>query len=313
MTIIWPNRKEFAFSIVDDTDFATVKNVKPIYDYLYDKGIKTTKTVWCYPSRDKYSGESLSDLNYRIFIKSLYENGFEIAFHGVGSGEFKRQEIESGLQLFHDIIGSYPKMYINHASNPEGLYWGNKRFSIPLKQIYDLIKVFLGKPSVVTSGEDEDSKFFWGDYAKEHIKYIRNRVFSGINTFKYDPYMPYIEESKKYSNYWFSSSDGYNCRKFNSLLSQKNINKLVSENGCAIIYTHFAYDFIEKDGNLNKSFIEAMDYISELNGWFAPASEILDYIQQQRDNDKNIKNVASLKMDCRWACERAIRKVVWRV
>jgi len=176
--VTWPNEKRFAFTIIDDTDFATSKNIKPVYDYLYKRGLKTTKTVWCYPSRDRFKGETLTDLEYRLFIESLNKLGYEIAFHGPGSGHFNRKEIINSLNLFKDVIGHYPKMHINHASNPEGLYWGKRRFSALLAKIYDFIKWAQGKSRVVTSGEIENSEYFWGDYAKENIKYIRNRVYS---------------------------------------------------------------------------------------------------------------------------------------
>ena len=42
----WPEDKAFAFTIIDDTDYATIENIKPVYDFLYDAGLKTTKTVW---------------------------------------------------------------------------------------------------------------------------------------------------------------------------------------------------------------------------------------------------------------------------
>ncbi|NMA72702.1 MAG: hypothetical protein GX963_00760 [Bacteroidales bacterium] len=100
MKINWPYDKKFAFTIVDDTDGGTVSNLKPIYDLLYESGIKTTKTVWVYPSRDKFKGGSLLDNNYLEFIKQLEQRGFEIALHNVGSGSFTKKEIEKGLELF---------------------------------------------------------------------------------------------------------------------------------------------------------------------------------------------------------------------
>ena len=53
-------------------------------------------------------------------------------------------------------------------------------------------------------GDEINSNYFWGDVAKEKIKFIRNRVFNGINTLKYDPKMPFREKRKIFSNYWFS-------------------------------------------------------------------------------------------------------------
>jgi len=45
MKIAWPNGKRFAFTIVDDTDWAAVERVKPVYDLLARLGLKTTKTT----------------------------------------------------------------------------------------------------------------------------------------------------------------------------------------------------------------------------------------------------------------------------
>ena len=85
---------KFWFSIVDDTDDATLENIKPVYDFLYSKGILITKTVWVYPPRDKpSSGDSLQRPEYLEFIRDLHRKGFEIALHNVGSGDYTREEI----------------------------------------------------------------------------------------------------------------------------------------------------------------------------------------------------------------------------
>lgn len=44
--MLFPEQKRFAFSILDDTDDATVENVKPVYDTLMEYGFRTTKTAW---------------------------------------------------------------------------------------------------------------------------------------------------------------------------------------------------------------------------------------------------------------------------
>lgn len=71
MKIKWPDDKNFAFTIVDDTDNSTIENVKPVYDCLYKNGVITTKTIWTYPSRDHFVGQSLQDNDYLLFIKEL--------------------------------------------------------------------------------------------------------------------------------------------------------------------------------------------------------------------------------------------------
>lgn len=215
--IKWPSNKEFAFTIIDDTDMANVKNIKPIYYYLYLKSIITTKTIWLYPSRNSYSGQTIHDKDYLEFLYDIERKGFEIQLHNVGSGNFTRFEIINGFELFRKTFGRYPSLHINHSLNPDNLYWGYKRYGILLKSFFRILM-----PSKRRFyGDEVESKYFWGDISKHHIKYIRNRVFNGINTLRYDPHMPYIEEKKRFSNYWFSSSDGHTAQEFNNLIKKK--------------------------------------------------------------------------------------------
>lgn len=297
--IKWPENYDFAFTIVDDTDGATVKNVKPVYDYLYEKGIITTKTCWIYPSRDDvYTGECLEDENYKEFLLDLKEKGFEIGFHNAGSGGFKREETISAFEKFKDVFGDYPHIHINHSNNVENIYWGNKRFSGPVKWIYKL-----ARGQIKSLGDNEQSEYFWGDVCKKHIKYIRNRTFNGVNTLKEDSRLVYEEKGKeKYSNYWFSSSEGMRLEPFLKLLTRKNVDKLIEEKGLCIVYTHFAYDFVDENGNLDEKFKKTIDYIASKNGWFVPAGEILDYVLENKEY-KPSKFYEIIK-DIKWFFER---------
>jgi hypothetical protein len=304
--IMWPEGKKFAFTIVDDTDNSTIENVGPIYKLLEETGIFTTKTVWVYPPRDSYSGDSLSDPEYLKFVKKLEEVGFEIALHNVGSGEFTRKEILQGFEDFNTFMGFYPNMQINHASNKDNIYWGNKRFTVVNK----LIKMIYGDKRSYY-GEDPNSKYFWGDASKKHIKFIRNLVFTGINTLKYDPKMPYkIKSKEQYSNYWFSSSDAHTVQEFNDLLTNENLDKLENEQGCCIIYTHFTDGFM-KDGQINEEFKNKIKELSRRNGWFVPTGRVLNHLLERKQNDF-VSNSYLAKLDVLWILERIIRKVKYK-
>lgn len=297
--IKWPNNCDFAFTVVDDTDGATVANIKPVYDYLYEKGIITTKTCWAYPSRDDiYTGECLEDENYKDFLIDLKEKGFEIGFHNAGSGQFKREETLNALEKFKDVFKTYPNMHINHSNNIENIYWGSNRFSGLIKWLYKI-----KRSSVRSLGHDENSEYFWGDICKKHIKYIRNRTFNDINTLKEDKRLVYREAGKeKFSNYWFSSSDGMRLKPFLELLSKENVDKLQMEKGLCIVYTHFAYDFVDENGNLNEEFKKTIDYIASKNGWFVPAGQILDHILS--DKEYKPSKIYEMIMDIKWFVER---------
>lgn len=305
MKIKWPNNKKFAFTIVDDTDNSTVENVKPVYDLLYKYGIITTKTAWVYAPRDKFTGQYILDDKYLNFILDLENKGYEIGLHNVGSGNFERKEIIEGLELFKEKLGFHPRLQINHASNTDNIYWGSNRYQFLLSKIINLIYGDKRK----YYGTNDKSKYFWGDICKKNIKYIRNYTFNNINTLKYDPLMPYIDKSKdKYSNYWFSSSDGHTVEEFNNLLKEENIDKLEHEGGACIVYTHFASNFINNEGKLNEEFIKKIKYLSSKDGWFVPTSILLDYLlsnNEQRYASKIYLN----RLDCRWVLDRVIKKI----
>ena len=44
--ISWPNNKQFAFTIFDDTDRANLKDIQSVYEFLDELDFKTTKSVW---------------------------------------------------------------------------------------------------------------------------------------------------------------------------------------------------------------------------------------------------------------------------
>lgn len=309
----WPNGMEFAFTIIDDTDGSTVDNTKPVYDYLFRQGIAATKTVWVYSSRDGFPGDSLEDEEYRTFVQELQRKGFELASHGPGSGDFLREEYLESFKKFKEWTGMSPNIFINHAFNKGNLYWGAQRFSPPVAALFRLGRRLRNEPPVPSQGEIPDNPFYWGDYAKVNLSYMRNLVFTGLDTLKSDPWMPYREHKKEgASNHWFSSSDGYDCSQFNRLLDPENVRGLARRKGCAIVYTHFGYGFV-KDGVLDPVFQKRIDYLARQKGWFVPASILLDYLLNQKKEEKKLSRKRKFLLDCRWLWQRGIRRLRWRV
>jgi hypothetical protein len=302
-----PGGKSFAFTIIDDTDNSNVDNTKPIYDFLEDMGFRTTKTTWCLPPRDRFTGGSLQDERYRDFLVDLEKKGFEIALHNVGSGSFTREEIEKGLELFERTFGHTPKTHVNHSHNPDNLYWGSKRFVLPFSILHELIT----GSSKEFSGEQPNSPHFWGDLHKEKVRYTRNLVFNGIDTLAQDPKMPYYDPRKEaYSNYWFSSSDGQTVEEFNALIHPKNIDKLERKAGTAIVYTHFASGFLDQRGWVDPIFKERMEYLSTKNGWFVPAGTLLDHLVYCKEDDHFASWSYLFKLNIKWVVDRIKKSVL---
>ena len=292
--------KKFYFTIVDDTDDSTLENTKPIYDLLYSKGILITKTVWVYPPRDEYSkGDSLQNPEYLEFIKEISKKGYEIGIHNVGSGNYSRTEILNGLEEFRSKLGFYPKIHINHSYNPDSIYGGYKRFNWPFNPI---VRKMYPQYAGVFQGEIKNSDFFWGDKHKEIIQFNRNHECEGLNTAKFDKYMPYIDPRRnKYSNYWFSATFTPNQLIFNHLVTEKAIKKLEKENGVCILFTHLGY--FMKDGQIDPGFVKRINWLAtNPNGKYLPVSQVLETIAAARLN-KGMKeypilpNIVKLRME----------------
>ena len=303
-----PEGRDFIFTVFDDTDNATLLNTRPVYDLLSNLGIRTTKSVWVEPSRGQDLGTSLSDEEYRSWICQLQADGFEIGFHGVGDGEFARDEILQGIESFREILGHYPEVYTNHLSNSHNMYWGRYRFPWPFSWLYSLLEGVKGKGHAHRGGHIKGSDVYWGDALKEHVRFIRNLTFGDINTIGCDPKMPYRRRATPLANYWFSSSDGHTVEEFNDLIAPENIDRLEREGGVCIAYTHFGFGFVDESGAVNPTFRSRMEYLAERNGWFVPTGTVLEHLlAHQGENAASVSTWYQQRLTVRWLIDR-IRK-----
>jgi hypothetical protein len=301
--INWPDGKKFAFTIFDDTDNANLTDVKAVYDLLNELGFKTTKSVWVLPPTEKprIGGSDLSNQEYRDYVKFLDKEGFEIALHNATATHSKRIVTLEAFEKFKEYFRSYPKSFANHADNRENIYWGSKRLSGILRSMFSLIS-----SKTRFEGEVEDSPYFWGDICKEHIQYIRNFVFENINTEKADPYTPYRDSSKKYSNRWFSSTNAGNVKTFNLNVNRKSITQLEVEGGFSIIYTHFCS--FAKDGVLDPTFESNVRYLAKKDGWFVPVSDLLDFLSKEK-GVTDLTRIKRFNLEAKWLFEQIIKKM----
>jgi hypothetical protein len=305
--LIWPGGARFAFTIVDDTDFASVRSTKPVYDFLADNGLRTTKTVW--PLRPKgrgfTGGETLEAPEYRNWILDLRRRGFEIALHGIADVSSPRPRVEQGLDYFREVLGSDPAMHTNHVAQGEGMYWGHERLDGSLRWLYRTYR--RTRRPLEYEGALPASARFWGDVCHQRIRYVRNFVFQDINTLKADPLMPYHDTHRPYVRRWFSASNGENPAAFCRLLSEANQDRLEAEGGACIVYTHFGLAFHE----LPAEFRRLVQRLSRKPGWFVPATPLLDHIGNARNWTVVGEDRQELaRMQRRWAWERSIQQIL---
>ena len=302
--ISFPDNKRFAFTIVDDTDVATLENVRPVYRLLEDLGLRTTKTVWVRPGRDLMHapnrGDSLADPAYLEFIQDLQRRGFEIASPGARGGSSSREEILSAMEEYREHLGDYPKIHVNHFQNRDNLYWGKDRILFPpFRWLYGLVP---GRD--IFAGEDPASEFYWGDFVKDHVSYVVSFSFDEINLLEVNPVFPYEISDMPSVNHWFSTSDGGDLPSFNRLLRKENLDALEREGGITIVYTHFGKDFY-RNGELNPTLVERLRDVASRPGWFVPAGELLDYLRTQQDDvPRPLSQREILRLETLWLIDK---------
>lgn len=310
MALNFPGGRRFAFTIMDDTDVATLENVGPVYRVLHELGFRTTKTVWpvdCPEGSPNYHASStLVDRPYLEWILQLRDQGFEIAYHGATMETSRRERTERALAQFREHFGGPPRVYANHALNRENLYWGPGKLDDPLlRWIYTHSE---GGSRGFFQGEVPGSPWYWGDLAGQ-ITYIRNLTFSNINLLRTNPSMPYRDARRPAVPWWFSASDAENVQAFNQLISPSGQDQLEREGGICIVATHLGKGFCE-GGVVHPETVRLLRRLSAKDGWFVPVGELLDWLRSQRQGEGALPENEWRRMQWRWAWDLMRRN--WR-
>jgi hypothetical protein len=312
--VVFPNGKRFAFSVLDDTDVATVQNVAQVYALLESLGMRATKTVWpmpCPEGSKNYSGsQTLHDSEYRDFILDLQRRGFEIASHGASMESSTRERTAAGLEYFRSVLGAYPRVHANHSQNRENLYWGPDRIDHPVLRA--LVRTLYGGALDYYRGHVERSPYWWGDLCAQHIQYVRNLTFTEINLLRINPSMPYRDSSRPLVRWWFSATDAEDGDAFSRLLSPARLQRLERERGICIVATHFGKGFTT-NGRVIDAVRERLEALARQPGWFPTVGELLDWMRSAHAAD--ILPAREWRaMQWTWARDLIFRKVgeLWR-
>ncbi len=304
----YPDNKNFIFTIFDDTDVATVGNISPVYDFLHEIGMLTTKSVWplhCSQNDSDFAGsQTLEDPSYADYIKKLSVKGFEIAFHGASMETSSRGITLKALKKFNKIMGFSPKSYACHAGNKENLYWGEDRFSFLIfKKLYKLLN---NKKNETYYGNNKKSKYFWGDICYDHFDYVRTFTYNNINLKKVSKNILYSSLQQPYIKSCFITSDADNVEEFNRLICTENQQRLETQRGICILSTHFGKGFV-KNNVLHSQTRQLLEQLSKRNGWFVPVSNVLDFLKDQNKREPiNQRNLFALEL--KWFLHSVQRK-----
>jgi hypothetical protein len=280
---LFPFGKRFAVSMADDTDGATLAQIKPVYDHLHNLGIRLTKTVWPLKATDicgdypelPVAGDTLEDKAYREYCELLQSRGFEIALHTASAGNSVRDETIKAYDFFEKIFGHPPHTNIMHSRNKDNIYWGKYCVSNPL-----LAKLIGYLEPQEFLGHKKDSPYYWGDICRERTKYVRLFATLQANTLAYDPATPYHDPAKPDVNWWFSTSFGHKNRLYD-ILSTESLEKMARDRGASIIHFYTKNYVTEDNGSyvIIDNFLKLSEQlVQRSDGWYVPVVELCDRI-----------------------------------
>src|SRR5579871_2414031 len=200
------------------------------------------------------------------------QRGFEIGWHGASPITSTREETKAGRSAFASFsaIRPFPLRSITTVSKISIGAWAAERAGPPVA-----VSTIAPRHRSLFAGDIPGDPRYWSDLFRQHVKYVRNFVFSNINTLAMCPFMPNHDPARPDVNYW-CASEGANVESFNKTISEANQDRLEAEGGACIMYTHFAYRFVE-NGALYPGFRSLMERISKKNGWFVPVATLRDF------------------------------------
>lgn len=308
--IEFPDGRAFAFTIIDDTEDASVENLTPVYDLFESCGMRTTKTVWPFRWTGGWSafrlGATLDDDDYRAFVLDLARRGFEIASHGATMESSERERTLAGLERHRELFGAYPRIHANHGQNRENMYWGTQRIDNPL--LRRAFRWWHKLPVDYFQGHLPDTPYWWGDACREHHDYVRNLTFNNLNVLRANPSMPYHDPSRPYVRWWFSAADAEGGPAFAARCTRDRLDRLEAEGGVCIMATHLGKGFAPH-GVLHPGFRTVCEDLARRPGWYVPVGTLLDFLRERRGGDTTLPPREWRRMQWAWARDLLLRRI----
>ena len=280
MRVTWlPDFYQAGIAVTDDPDNGSFTQFKAIYDLLLQLKFPTSRAMWAFeeveptgtpPLHITFNAPLLVDTECLDYCRRLYDNGFEICLHGASSGNNTREKTIAASELLEREIAP-ARLFICHSKNAENLYWDSKCTTNPI--LSGILKLYSKNRCF---GEVEGSPYFWGDYCRRNIDYIRLFRTRRVNTLAFNPHMPYHDPGKPYVNHWFSSTKGFLPR----LFSLEGIDELCRERGASIVY-QYLHKYVDLQGTIRTDVRECLERIASDNRlYIRPVTVLLDRLKQ---------------------------------
>lgn len=297
---LYPGGHTFAFTIVHDADSAYSQRLAPLFEVFDALNMKITATVFVFWADWANNGKiwsswnrvqdprqklmapkavPLVDSTERDFYRKLAAEGHEIGMHTPSDTSDTTAQLQQAFEYFDEVFGHFPTIYVEHShdSNQETL--GNQGenprseyFSLAmLKHYHPWVWVDgpLGLPSESESGYYDLIASQVAPFSDEPAKrYGYDKIFARTGKWK------------------LADGDG-----FLQEYSTSNVDELERNRGIALVYTHLDSKWLDPDTHkMRGSLSDRLKYITSKNGWFVPASTILDRVIAMRELSLDVTN-----------------------
>lgn len=114
------------FCLTNDPDHGVTDDYKKIFEELSKNSIYITTAIFCCLKNDNSAlsahcnsneTSSLEDKEYKNLMLKIRDEGHEIAFHGYSQSHDSRDEFQRGIDIYKDVFGEYPSIYIEHGGH----------------------------------------------------------------------------------------------------------------------------------------------------------------------------------------------------
>ena len=300
----YPNDHNFAFTIINDVDGGYSKRLAPLFDTFDNLGLRITTTAFCFtinPDHEKHDQDNLNEHgrqspeffgpenvpltvdSERLFYKQLSKRGHEIGMHSPSRGSDTRQQLKQGFEYFRGIFGSYPKIYVEHDCRNN-------------------------KEAQSNEGADPSSAFYCTDLLNQYGSWIwidgacaltdqRHEKFYDILAADGSPFNEFARKTYGIVKGFIRSGKWENStgEGFLQWYSKANIDDLEKNRGLALVYTHLDRRWLDRETRrMREPIRQRLEYLVSKDGWFVPASVILDRFQAMKNifisyNEKHLK------------------------
>jgi hypothetical protein len=286
---LFPEGYTFGFTIIHDADCAYSRRLAPLFEAFDEFGFKLTVTAFVFwadwanngaiwrewKEAERDGGDffapkavPLVDDKEREFYVELANRGHEIGIHTPSDTSDTRHDIVRAFEFFKEVFGHYPKVYTEHSgstnkeaqanegSKPESIYYNA-----------DLLNDY--GPWVWIDDE-------WGIPHNRHAQFydilaVNGSPFNKVAEMKYGIAKGFLRSGK------WREGDGDG---FLAGYSDENIDLLEKNRGLALVYTHLDKKWLDSGTRQMRGAIkDQLRYLASKNGWFVPASTILDRAQ----------------------------------